>query len=70
MPEKINYKDLFFETQEALVVLLMFYEGLTCEKATPSFISDRQKLVELAKNYDLKFAYSIYEKIKNVKMHK
>lgn len=70
MPEKINYKDLFFETREALVVLLMFYEDLTCEEAMASFISDRQKLVEFAKNYDLEFVYSIYEKIKNVKMHK
>ena len=55
MPEKNEYKDLFFEASEALVVLLSFYEDLTCEEAAPAFISDREKLVDFAENYDLDF---------------
>ena len=70
MPEEVNYKDLFFESRDALVVLLAFYEDLTCEKDTPAFISDRERVVAFANNYDIEFVFNIYEKIKDFKMHR
>ncbi|MHA1150809.1 MAG: hypothetical protein ACTSR8_21525 [Promethearchaeota archaeon] len=63
-----EYKKLLIEVREALVVLLTFYEDITDEQAMLTFIADRDKLIELSKNYDIRFVYTIYEKIKDLKL--
>ena len=65
--EKIDYKNLLLETRDALVVMLSFFNDLTDKSLSLPFISDFDKLIEFANNYDHLFVRKLYDKIKKIK---